>query len=96
MVASKAWRRMAARLSGVPGGSIEPLYNALARSERQGGIRAIVARHEAGAAFMASFGLGTLPMMLAFSLAGPRVQFALRGRLQRALPLVSVTAAVLL
>lgn len=38
---------------GVPGGSIEPLYNALARSERQGGIRAIVARHEAGAAFMA-------------------------------------------
>ncbi len=38
---------------GVPGGSIEPLYNALARSERNGGIRAIVARHETGAAFMA-------------------------------------------
>lgn len=38
---------------GVPGGSIEPLYNALARSERKGGPKAILARHEAGAAFMA-------------------------------------------
>ncbi len=38
---------------GVPGGSIEPLFNALARSERRGGIRAIVARHETGGAFMA-------------------------------------------
>ena len=38
---------------GVPGGAIEPIYNALARSARRGGIRAIVARHESGAAFMA-------------------------------------------
>ncbi|MBT9597498.1 MAG: thiamine pyrophosphate-binding protein [Vitreoscilla sp.] len=38
---------------GVPGGAIEPVYNALARSERRGGPRAVVARHEAGAAFMA-------------------------------------------
>lgn len=38
---------------GVPGGAIEPLYNALARSERNGGVRAVVARHETGAAFMA-------------------------------------------
>ncbi len=38
---------------GVPGGAIEPLYNALARSARRGGVRAVVARHEAGAAFMA-------------------------------------------
>lgn len=37
---------------GVPGGAIEPLYNALAASERRGGPRAIVARHETGAAFM--------------------------------------------
>ncbi|WP_246028819.1 thiamine pyrophosphate-binding protein [Litorilituus sediminis] len=37
---------------GVPGGAIEPLYNALAR--RQGsGPKIVVARHEAGAAFMA-------------------------------------------
>lgn len=38
---------------GVPGGAIEPLYNAMARSERAGGLKTIVARHEAGAAFMA-------------------------------------------
>ncbi len=38
---------------GVPGGAIEPLYNALARSERNGGPKAIIARHESGAAFMA-------------------------------------------
>jgi acetolactate synthase-1/2/3 large subunit len=38
---------------GVPGGAIEPLYNALARSARCGGPRSVVARHEAGAAFMA-------------------------------------------
>jgi acetolactate synthase-1/2/3 large subunit len=38
---------------GVPGGAIEPLYNALARSARRGGPRPMVARHEAGAAFMA-------------------------------------------
>lgn len=40
-------------LFGVPGGAIEPLYNALARSERRDGIRSVVARHESGAAFMA-------------------------------------------
>ncbi len=38
---------------GIPGGAIEPLYNALARSEATGGAKAIVARHETGAAFMA-------------------------------------------
>ncbi|TNE76074.1 MAG: thiamine pyrophosphate-binding protein [Gammaproteobacteria bacterium] len=38
---------------GVPGGAIEPFYSALARSERRGGPRAVIARHEAGAAFMA-------------------------------------------
>lgn len=38
---------------GVPGGAIEPLLNSLARSERKGGPRLIVARHECGAAFMA-------------------------------------------
>ncbi|MEN8129287.1 MAG: thiamine pyrophosphate-binding protein [Pseudomonadota bacterium] len=38
---------------GVPGGAIEPIYNALARSARAGGPRPIVARHETGAAFMA-------------------------------------------
>ncbi|MDD5329224.1 MAG: thiamine pyrophosphate-binding protein [Sulfuricella sp.] len=38
---------------GVPGGAIEPFYNALARSARRGGLRHVLARHESGAAFMA-------------------------------------------
>ncbi|MBI3283386.1 MAG: thiamine pyrophosphate-binding protein [Burkholderiales bacterium] len=38
---------------GIPGGAIEPLFNALARSERRGGIRHVLTRHEASAAFMA-------------------------------------------
>jgi acetolactate synthase-1/2/3 large subunit len=38
---------------GVPGGTVEPLYNALARSERRGGPRAVMACHETGAAYMA-------------------------------------------
>ncbi|WP_111979677.1 thiamine pyrophosphate-binding protein [Algibacillus agarilyticus] len=38
---------------GVPGGAIEPFFNALARSERNGGPRVIIARHECAAAFMA-------------------------------------------
>lgn len=38
---------------GIPGGAIEPLFNALARSARRGGPRVVVARHETGAAFMA-------------------------------------------
>lgn len=38
---------------GIPGGSIEPLYDALARSARRAGPRSVVARHEAGASFMA-------------------------------------------
>lgn len=38
---------------GVPGGAIEPLFNAMARSQRRGGLRPMVARHESGAAFMA-------------------------------------------
>ncbi len=39
---------------GVPGGAIEPLYNALARRQAMGRFPiAVVARHESGAAFMA-------------------------------------------
>ena len=38
---------------GIPGGAIEPLYNALARTSRRGGPRPVVSRHESGAAFMA-------------------------------------------
>ncbi len=38
---------------GVPGGAIEPIFDALARSERRGGPRIVTSRHESGAAFMA-------------------------------------------
>lgn len=38
---------------GVPGGAIEPLFDALARSGRTGGPQLVVARHECGAAYMA-------------------------------------------
>ena len=39
---------------GIPGGAIEPLYNALARNKALGKYpQAVIARHESGAAFMA-------------------------------------------
>lgn len=38
---------------GIPGGAIEPLFNAMARSSRRGGLRLVLARHETGAAYMA-------------------------------------------
>ena len=38
---------------GVPGSPLGPLFDALARSERRGGPRMILTRHESGAAFMA-------------------------------------------
>ena len=38
---------------GVPGGAVEPLYDALARAMPHGGPTPVVTRHESGAAFMA-------------------------------------------
>jgi acetolactate synthase-1/2/3 large subunit len=38
---------------GVPGGAIEPFYDALSRNQSNGGPKIIVSRHESGAAFMA-------------------------------------------
>ncbi len=38
---------------GVPGSPLGPLFDALARSAGRGGPRAVLARHESGAAFMA-------------------------------------------
>ena len=37
----------------VPGGPLGPLYDALVRSERRGGPRSVLTRHENGSAFMA-------------------------------------------
>ncbi len=38
---------------GIPGGAIEPLYNALAKSTRKDGLKIVGACHEAAAAYMA-------------------------------------------
>ncbi|MGB0204038.1 MAG: thiamine pyrophosphate-binding protein [Neptuniibacter sp.] len=38
---------------GVPGGAIEPLFDAVARAKHRGEMDMVVARHEGGAAFMA-------------------------------------------
>ena len=39
-----------------------------------------------GAQYMIAFGLGTVPMMLAISMMGTKLQFALRFRVQRLIP----------
>lgn len=48
-----------------------------------------------GALFMAVFGLGTVPLMLAVSLVGPALHSALRGKMQRAVPLSLAVLAML-
>ncbi|MDX1451399.1 MAG: thiamine pyrophosphate-binding protein [Oleiphilaceae bacterium] len=65
---------------GVPGGSIEPLYNALARSARRGGPRAVLARHETGAAFMADgYARATGKLGVVCSTSGPGATNLLTG-----------------
>ncbi|MEQ9547661.1 MAG: thiamine pyrophosphate-binding protein [Marinobacter sp.] len=65
---------------GVPGGSIEPFYDALARSERRGGIRTITARHESGAANMAEgYTRETGKIGVCCSTAGPGATNLLTG-----------------
>lgn len=49
-----------------------------------------------GALFMGAFGLGTVPMMLGLSLAGPRLQAGLRFKLQRLIPVGLTIVGVLL
>jgi sulfite exporter TauE/SafE len=49
-----------------------------------------------GVEYMSAFGLGTLPMMLAISLAGPKLQFALRFKLQRLIPVSLAIVGALL
>lgn len=65
---------------GVPGGAIEPLYNALARSERRGGPRQVLARHETGAAFMADgYARETGKMGVCCATSGPGATNLLTG-----------------
>ena len=49
-----------------------------------------------GAQYMIAFGFGTVPMMLAISLAGTKLQFALRFRVQRLIPVSLALVGLLL
>lgn len=81
---------------GVPGGAIEPLLNALARSERKGGPRLVVARHECGAAFMADgYYRETGKMGVVCSTTGPGATNLITGvasALADEIPMLVITA----
>lgn len=65
---------------GVPGGVIEPLYNAMAKSARRGGVRHVLARHETGAAFMADgYSRETMNLGVCCSTSGPGATNLLTG-----------------
>ncbi len=81
---------------GVPGGAIEPLFNALARSERKGGPRLVVARHECGAAFMADgYYRETGKMGVVCATTGPGATNLITGissALADEIPILAITA----
>lgn len=81
---------------GVPGGAIEPLMNALARSQRRDGPRLVVARHECGAAFMADgYYRETGKMGVVCSTTGPGATNLLTGvasALVDEIPMLVITA----
>lgn len=81
---------------GVPGGAIEPLYNALARSERCGGPRSVVARHETGAAFMADgYARQTGKLAVCCSTTGPGATNLITGvasAFENRIPMLVITA----
>jgi len=65
---------------GVPGAAIDPLFQALARSEEHGGPRAVVARHECGAVFMADgYARETGRLGVACSTTGPGITNLITG-----------------
>lgn len=81
---------------GVPGGSLEPFYDALARSDRRNGPRAVIARHESGAAFMAAgFSRETGKLGVCCATTGPGATNMLTGvacAYQDGLPLLALSA----
>ncbi len=81
---------------GVPGGAIEPLFNSLARSEREGGPKLVVARHECGAAFMADgYYRETGKMGVVCSTTGPGATNLLTGvgsAFAEEIPMLVITA----
>lgn len=81
---------------GIPGGAIEPLYNAMARSERRGGLRSVVARHESGAAFMADgYARETGKLGVCCATTGPGATNLITGvacAYENEIPLLAITA----
>ncbi|MEC9340429.1 MAG: thiamine pyrophosphate-binding protein [Pseudomonadota bacterium] len=81
---------------GIPGGSIEPVLDALARSDRRGGIRPVIARHETGAAFMADgYARETGKLGVCFATAGPGATNMITGvatAFENDIPLLVLTA----
>lgn len=81
---------------GIPGGAIEPLYNALSRSGRRGGPRAVIARHETGAAFMADgYARNTGRLGVCCATTGPGATNLLTGvasAYQNNIPMLVITA----
>lgn len=81
---------------GVPGGAIEPLFDALARSARRGGPRIVVARHECGAAFMADgYYRETGKMGVVCSTTGPGATNLITGvssAMEDNIPMMVITA----
>ncbi|MBL8446379.1 MAG: thiamine pyrophosphate-binding protein [Zoogloeaceae bacterium] len=65
---------------GVPGGGIEPFFDAFARRERLGGPRIITVRHESGGAFMAEgYARETGRIGVCIATAGPGATNQLTG-----------------
>lgn len=81
---------------GVPGGAIEPLYNALARSQRRGRIFPVIARHESGAVFMADgYARDSGRLAVCCTTTGPGVTNAITGiasAYQDEIPMLVITA----
>ena len=80
---------------GVPGGAIEPLYNALAVSSRNGGPKPVLARHEAGAAFMSDgYARETGRLGVCVATSGPGATNLLTGvacAYDNSVPLLAIT-----
>lgn len=80
---------------GIPGGAIETFYNALARSQRRGGIEHILVRHEANAAFAAQgYYEQTGKLAVAIATSGPgatNLITGVSGAFVREVPLIVIT-----
>ena len=81
---------------GIPGGSLEPFYSALARSQKRGGITPIISRHESGAAFMADgYARETGKLGVCCATSGPGATNMITGvasAYQDNIPLLVITA----